>query len=468
MVERVRYLNGRYRLVEPLGAGGMSVVWRAYDEVLGRLVAVKMLAPALAADPRSRERIRDEARAAALLSHPHITAVHDYGESEAVPFVVMELVDGRPLEGLEPLPWRTAVAVCAEVGSALAAVHARGLVHRDIKPANVMFTERGAKLVDFGISAIAGDLADHGDAGLLGTPAYLAPERLSGAPTAPATDVYALGILLYKALSGQYPWDADTPAMILSAHKHRPPKPLPDIHDLPGSVAALCRRCLARNPDERPTADEVTRELYRSLTVKPRKALVRAGAAAVGVAAAVLVFFASGLNGNAGRPSAAGATQPIGGSSAGASARAAGSASAPIGCLVHYTTTAQAGGAFTASLSVTNTGKGTASNWRLNFRLANGQVLARPASGSLLQRGAEVVVTDPSRPDLTPGLATQFALSGRYTSINPLPTDFRLNGVACEEVLLVNPPINPPAVKKSTADPAEKDDHGKGKKHGKD
>jgi serine/threonine-protein kinase len=466
-VEPVHYLGGRYRLIEPLGAGGMSVVWRAYDEVLGRRVAVKLLAPALAADPRSRDRIRDEARAAARLSHPHITAVHDYGESDGVPYVVMELVEGHPLTEHDARPWREAVRIAAEVASALAAAHARGLVHRDVKPANVMLTGDGAKLVDFGISAIAGDLADHEPTRLLGTPAYLAPERLSGAPTAPATDVYALGILLYRMLSGRHPWDADTPAMMLSAHKHRPPKPLPDVKDLPRSVSILCRRCLAKSPADRPSADEVARELRKALGAKSRKALVRAGAVLVGAGAAVSVFFTSCTDGHATTPTAA--------------------AAAPIQCRVQYTTTDQSSGAFNAELAVTNAGPGTASDWQLTFRVTGGQVLHAPATTSLRQDGPEVVVTDPNRPRLEPGGATRLALSGQYTSINPLPTDFTLNGVACESVLLVNPPavaapaaatVTPPAAKKAPAAPGKKGpgdnadnkdgDHGKGKKRGKD
>jgi hypothetical protein len=460
-VEPVQYLGERYRLIEPLGAGGMSVVWRAYDEVLGRRVAIKLLAPKLATDPRSRERIRDEARAAARLSHPHITAVHDYGVSDGVPYVVMELVEGHSLADYGALPWREAVRITAEVASALAAAHARGLVHRDVKPANVMRTDDGAKLVDFGISAIAGDRADHSPAGLLGTPAYLAPERLSGAPTAPATDIYALGILLYRMLSGEHPWDADTPAMMLSAHKHKPPKPLPDVQDLPRAVAVLSRRCLAKDPADRPTADEVARQLEKALGAKSHKVAVRVGAALVGAAAGVVVFVASCTNGHA--------TQSV--------AHAA-LASAPIQCRVQYTTTAQSGGQFAADLAVTNIGSATASNWQLKFRVASGQVLHAPATGSLRQQGPDVVVTDPARPRLDPGGATRLALSGRYTSINPLPTDFTLNGVACESVLLVNPPpavnkaapLKPPG-KKAPPKPQHDngdDDHGKGKKGGKD
>src|SRR6185312_9010162 len=154
-------LDERYRLIEQLGAGGMSVVWRGYDEVLGRQVAVKVLASRLASDRAFRHRIRVEAQAAARLCHPNITNVYDYGESHqvglTVPYVVMELVDGGSLAGRlgreMRLPWREAVTIGAEVSSALATAHARGVVHRDVTPGNVMLTSTGVKVVDFGISA---------------------------------------------------------------------------------------------------------------------------------------------------------------------------------------------------------------------------------------------------------------------------------------------------------------------------
>ncbi|WP_346537647.1 serine/threonine-protein kinase [Micromonospora sp. DPT] len=158
-------LDRRYRLLDRLGAGGMSVIWRAHDEVLGRDVAVKLLSPHLAADPQLLHRIRAEARAAARLRHPNIVEVYDYGEAAdgdgpPVPYVVMEVVEGRSLAQLltgGPLPWRVAVLVCAQVAAALAAAHGRGIVHRDIKPGNVMVAGAGVKLVDFGISATSGD-----------------------------------------------------------------------------------------------------------------------------------------------------------------------------------------------------------------------------------------------------------------------------------------------------------------------
>ena len=151
-------LGGRYRLERKLGEGGMSVVWYARDEVLGRPVAVKVLAARLVRDEKSRRRIRAEAQAVARLSHPHITAVYDFGGSvdengDRVPYIVMELLPGHTLaerlaEG--PLRARAAMRVCAEVASALAAAHREHLVHRDVKPANVVLTPDGAKVVEIG------------------------------------------------------------------------------------------------------------------------------------------------------------------------------------------------------------------------------------------------------------------------------------------------------------------------------
>jgi serine/threonine protein kinase len=205
MIQTVPILGDRYRLLEPLGAGGMSVVWRAYDEVLGRRVAVKLLSAAFASDRHFRERVRAEAQSAAALVHPNVTAVYDYGVSAGpdgapAPFVVMELLDGRTLSTRlagGPLPWREAVEICAEVAAALSAAHARGLVHRDITPANVMLTATGVKVVDFGVSTVVGESGRDGPGdAVVGTPAYLAPERLAREPVGPAADVYALGVVL--------------------------------------------------------------------------------------------------------------------------------------------------------------------------------------------------------------------------------------------------------------------------------
>jgi len=263
-------LAGRYRLVERLGAGGMSVVWRGFDEVLGRQVAVKVLPPSTSTDPSFRRRLRAEAQAAARLSHPHITNVYDYGEAttvdgEPVPYVVMELVDGESLAAVlaraRRLPWPAAVRICSEVSAALAAAHARGIVHRDVTPANVMLTPSGAKVVDFGISALIGENDIDPDGSLLGTPAYLAPERLEGGQVSPATDVYAVGLLIYRTLIGQLPWDVGTTTALLRAHQYTEPEPLPHVEGLPAAVEALIARCLEKRPDDRPSSAELAHVL---------------------------------------------------------------------------------------------------------------------------------------------------------------------------------------------------------------
>ncbi|MET0418920.1 MAG: serine/threonine-protein kinase [Actinoplanes sp.] len=293
-------IGGRYRLVEKLGTGGMSEVWRGYDETLGRSVAVKVLSPRLADDRTFRDRLRQEALAAARLNHPHITGVFDFGESPlseqlTVPYVVMELNDGESLSARiarqGPLLWRDAATVAAEVASALATAHARGLVHRDVTPANVMLTGAGAKVVDFGISAVVGQRDAAPDGSLLGTPAYLAPERLGGTQVSAATDVYALGLLLYRSLTGRLPWPAETTAEALRAHLYADPDPLPALPGLPDAVRELCLRCLAKAPAERPRAADAARvlaaEVGMQLVVLPpptHDASVRGAVGSVGAA----------------------------------------------------------------------------------------------------------------------------------------------------------------------------------------
>ncbi|WP_239313204.1 serine/threonine-protein kinase [Plantactinospora mayteni] len=275
-MEAQQVLGGRYRLEDQLGRGGMAVVWRARDEVLGRPVAVKLLAGPHARDPVSRRRIRHEARAAAALSHPNIAQVYDFGESvtglTCIPYVVMELVEGGTLEqrlAAGPLPPKVAFRIGAEVAAALAAAHDRGLVHRDIKPGNVMVTPAGAKVVDFGIAAAVGpgDPDEWGDE-LLGTPGYLAPERISGDAVVPASDVYGVGVLLYRLLAGRPPWSAETATQMLRAHAYVEPAPLPPLPDVPAKVAELCRRCLEKDPERRPAAREVAAVLARAAGVR--------------------------------------------------------------------------------------------------------------------------------------------------------------------------------------------------------
>jgi serine/threonine-protein kinase len=234
-------LSGRYRVTERIGVGGMSEVWQAVDEVLDRPVAIKVLATAALSthgvDPTGV--IRAEAQAAARLSHPNVASVYDFGEGrdesgEAIAYIVMELLSGQSLGarlGHGPLGTEPALRIMADVAAALAAAHAIGVVHRDVKPGNIMLTPFGAKVFDFGIAASTGD-ADSGDARgrILGTPSYVAPERLSGARVTPAADLYAFGVLLTR---------------LFEQPEQAPP-----------GIDRLRRRCLAANPHTRPSAQE--------------------------------------------------------------------------------------------------------------------------------------------------------------------------------------------------------------------
>ncbi|MFI6761548.1 protein kinase [Micromonospora sp. NPDC050417] len=264
-------LARRYRLIDQIGAGGMSVIWRARDEVLDRVIAIKVLAASLAADAKFRDMVREEARAAAQLVHPHVTAVHDYGEEIApdgavTAFVVMELLTGEELEARlrgGPLPWADSVEICAQVAEALAEAHELGIVHRDITPSNVMMTSVGAKVLDFGIATHVGAPDEDEDGETFGTPAYVAPERLDGTPAQPATDTYSLGVLLYETLTGRVPYPAETWDDLTEALRTGGPvPPLTGVPGLPPKVADACLRCLARDPADRPTTREVA-ELLR-------------------------------------------------------------------------------------------------------------------------------------------------------------------------------------------------------------
>ncbi|MFI7218110.1 serine/threonine-protein kinase [Micromonospora maritima] len=276
-------LHDRYVLRERIGLGGMSEVWRADDEVLHRPVAVKALAGRLAADPQWRATIQREARAAARLTHPHVTQVYDYGEATlpdgaVVPYLVMELVDGRTLADRlagGPLAWPEAVRMAGQVAAALAAAHRIGVVHRDIKPANVMLTETGAKVLDFGIAAPAGPQAV-GQTGelLMGTPAYFAPERLDPGPANPAGDVYALGALLYRALTGRAPLPVQTWDDVVDLRANRPPVSPLRVPGLPADVADLVLACLAVDPARRPGAALLADRLGAGRPVDPPTAIL--------------------------------------------------------------------------------------------------------------------------------------------------------------------------------------------------
>jgi eukaryotic-like serine/threonine-protein kinase len=264
-------IEGRYRLDDPIATGGMGEVWRATDLVLNRPVAVKLLRPGSAGYEENLVRFRAEARHAGSLSHPGIAKVYDYREAEP-PYLVMELVDGPSLARLldaGPLDPAPTMGLIAQAARALQAAHAAGLVHRDIKPGNLLVGPGGwVKITDFGIAHAAGSAPLTRPGALLGTPAYLAPERAAGAPATPAADLYALGIVAYQCLTGRLPFKGEAVAVAL-AHREQPLPPLPPW--VPAEVAALVADLTAKDPRARPASAgqvaERAEDLHAALTV---------------------------------------------------------------------------------------------------------------------------------------------------------------------------------------------------------
>jgi tRNA A-37 threonylcarbamoyl transferase component Bud32 len=247
-------LAGRYRLEEKIAAGGAGEVWRGRDMVLARAVAVKLLRPEYAQHSEALARFRAEARHAAGVSHPGIAQVYDYGEDRQ-PFLVMELVDGPSLAAVllarGPLDAGTTMDIAAQTATALSAAHAAGLVHRDIKPANLLIGPGGqVKITDFGIAHAAGSAPLTRAGTLIGTPAYLAPERVAGKPAA-ASDLYSLGIVCFECLTGVPPFTG-TPVEVALACQHGQLPPLPP--EVPAEVAALVTRLTAKDPAARPAS----------------------------------------------------------------------------------------------------------------------------------------------------------------------------------------------------------------------
>ncbi|MFD7662462.1 protein kinase [Streptomyces sp. NPDC059788] len=272
--------GGRYRLRDLLGAGGMASVHLAYDSVLDREVAIKTLHTELGREQAFRERFRREAQSVAKLTHTNIVSVFDTGEDDLdgsmVPYIVMEYVTGRPLRSdLDSdiarhgaMPTDKALKITADVLAALEVSHEMGLVHRDIKPGNVMLNKRGVvKVMDFGIArAMQSGVTSMTQTGMVvGTPQYLSPEQALGRGVDARSDLYSVGIMLFELLTGQLPFDADSPLAIAYAHvQEEPPVPSGINRSLPPAVDALIARALKKNPNERfPTAEAMRDECLR-------------------------------------------------------------------------------------------------------------------------------------------------------------------------------------------------------------
>jgi eukaryotic-like serine/threonine-protein kinase len=250
-------LDERYQLGELIATGGMGTVHRAVDTHLGRPVAVKILKRVLADDATFLERFRREARAAAVISHPGVARVYDYGERSSEPFIVMELVDGDTLaeriarEG--PLPWQHAFAVGEQVAAALSAAHTHGVIHRDVKPANILIDHAGrVKVTDFGIARAARATTLTRPGMVLGSANYVAPEQAQGNPVGPAADLYSLGCVLFESVTGTTPYQGRSAVVIATQHVSAPvPDPRERVADLPEPAALLIMRSLGKQPGDR-------------------------------------------------------------------------------------------------------------------------------------------------------------------------------------------------------------------------
>lgn len=257
-------LARRYRLDEKIATGGFGEVWRSTDTTLGRTVAVKRLRPGCALDPVTLARFRAEARHAAALCHPNIATVHDFCEPPppGTAFLVMEYVTGSSLATVlahGPMGTAPAMEMLADSAAGLAAAHQAGVVHRDIKPSNLLVDAAGRmKLTDFGIAYAAGSAPLTATGVLLGTPDYMAPERVVGVQGSPASDIYSLGVVAYHALTGSVPF-CGTPLNVATAHRELPMPPLPDW--IPLEIAEFVTRLTAKDPVARPAdASEVARQ----------------------------------------------------------------------------------------------------------------------------------------------------------------------------------------------------------------
>src|SRR3954466_12736897 len=279
-------LSGRYRLDAQIGAGGMSTVYRAFDQTLERQVAIKLLHRQIADDPDQLERFRREARAVAQLSHPHIVTVIDAGEEEGRPYIVFEYVQGETLKELikreGPLDVDESAAYAIEIARALGYAHSRNIVHRDVKPQNVLIDDEGsAKITDFGIARTLDEEGLTADGRVLGTTDYVSPEQAMGHEVTGQSDLYSLGVVLYEMLTGEAPFKADTQVAVAMKHVR---DPLPDVQrrrpEISASLARVAERATAKETQNRYSdVAEMVHDLEEVLAIEAARTGLTSGEA---------------------------------------------------------------------------------------------------------------------------------------------------------------------------------------------
>ena len=265
-----RMIAGRYEIVEKIGSGGMGVVWKAKDKILDRHVALKILRPEMSEDQAFVQRFRQEAKAAASLSHSNIVNIYDVGQDRGLHYIVMELVEGQTLRDklneAGRLSVDEAVNIAIQICLGLAHAHACGIIHRDIKPQNILITNTGqVKVADFGIARALGSASNTGKSIVVGSASYLSPEQVTNQAVTAASDLYSLGVVLYEMVTGELPYTGDTPIAVAIQHvEGRIPSVRERNPDAPIELEMIISKAMAKDPEDRfQSAGEMMASLRR-------------------------------------------------------------------------------------------------------------------------------------------------------------------------------------------------------------